>query len=1718
MKRDVYPSAKSLGWLLCASCMVIASAAIAHDGNPPMRLGLRVPVARSHASGLNRPGHPTARSHLPNAYFEENLGQTKATVKFLSRQGRSRVAIDEHGIAWSTRPIGTPHAPQIRLTWATSQSSHATLEGVAQTGGRTNYVLGNDPKRWILGARQYRTVREAGVYPGIDVVYRALQDKMRYDVQIKSHANPASIRMVIAGASSVTLGADGALHMKREGLSIDNRPPVAYQDIAGQRHPVNVTFRLMADNTVGFAVGRYDHTQALVIDPTVVFSSYIGGSQDDNAWSVGVTKNENLDDFVQGMSGDTATMLLDSVSTNLPVVGPSASYAGGTDEVFVVKLDGDGQNLIYATYIGGSDEDDGYSLATDKFGSAYLTGTTFSKDFPVLNAFQPASHSGAGISDAFLMKLDPRGVPMYSTYFAGHLGAQSFAVAVDRGGNAAMTGYTYDVVGGTDPGDFPVINAAQPTVHGTVGTSEAFVARFNATGQPVFSTFLGGDGQDTGLAVAYDQNGNVYTTGYTASNNQFVTGNALQSVCGSTATPCSPGENPEIADAFLAIHSAAGALEYTSYLGGSQFDAGNAVAVYQSTPTADAEVTVGGATYSPDFPVASAFQGSLLGPVNGFVSTFTVTPGYGVSVAASTYLGGSTYDSVYSAATDRWGNIYAGGITGSADFPLLNPLQSTFVGTDMAFIAVFQSPVAATNGQPGSQLRFSTFFGGSGASYVDGIAPDDFPFTTYSYTEPPNALTAGGGMYIALGSTSADFPVRRPIMQGIYSGGVYHGGNEGVVARIGLCNHMNALPTMQPAAMVALLPVPGKRPVDQRVYKISVSPDPSTKVPIDPKALKSMDELASQRSPHAPNNPRTHRALSVEWNQYTGTLRTAYFFDPLKFDPLPGEDDLQRAKRFVLSHPEWFRLTAKALERFNVYIRGRGVGTKYIDASGYVTLEQHFGDIPIYNSSRITVQFKGAAVSYVGGHYYPADQPPQTKPMLDVSQAFAAMRKHLPNWWKTADGKPSPHDGTTGPLTFAPTEGRPPSAKSADQNSSYTRISHVGMDFTDTLNANLVYFQIGADLHLGWHFTSQWLGGYRGTKNKTISWVEAIVDADNGEVLFAKTHMVDENLSTDTIPSFVAPRHTGNIIATRSHGPIQSYPFAIKSAAAPRSVQTTAQGTVFIPNPGVGMATVSLAGDPTASPDGWLDRFGSTFYSLGGNNACADDRSFAQPTPAAGTLPGYVNDINWRAYSPLAADGQFTYPWADAYRTSNGMDKTTDIDIALTNAFYWVNLAHDRFYALGFDEAHWNFQRRNFERDPATGITLNKGNDNVQIFVHYSADNFSTSDASFQNAPDGFRPHMDLYLGNTAPYTDFAVDGGTLLHEYAHGVTGRMIGNETTVGLASQDLQPRALSEGWSDFFAASILDDPVIGVYLSGNAQTGIRKYALDANPMTLATFCCDSQALTPEEQVYESELLWASTLWDLRSLLRQSYGDQVGTQMAEKIVIGSLNQLAIDTEEPPITVPPTPPFNPNIIQARVDLLQTANVEGATPGRLADYVLACRGMGRSATTTGTNDMMPMADYTLSDGSLCAGLSIFVTDDPDPVAVQSELTYTVTITNGSPVPGAAGTASDNTQVMFTVPAGLSNAVATPNQGTCGTASGNTVTCMLGTLAYGAQSGIVLAATPQTPGIITLQATVEGDIGGPNPGQPSASEDTTVCVPDLVFGNGFETTTPMVICQ
>jgi len=651
---------------------------------------------------------PSARAQLIKAYaelplrFELNRGQTDKQVKFLSH-GRGYALFltgTESVISFTDRPgeqCGTGlnlqgpqasgHAPpslavgdacrEVLRIGLVGANPTATVSGVGQLPGTANYFIGEDPRQWHTGIPIYAKVRYQDAYPGVDLVYYGNPRMLEYDFVVAPGVDPRVIRLSVQGQDELKLDAQGDLLLIKASRELRFHKPHLYQELHGARPTVSGRYVLEGSHQVSFQVASYDSSRPLIIDPVLSYSTYLGTANFDQGNGIAVDFNGHA--YVTGFTS----------SSSFPTTSGSLDTTNnGGHDAFVTKLNPRGSALVYSAYLGGSATDQGTAITVDPSGSAYITGQTFSSNFPTTAGALKSTYSGNG--DAFVSKLSAGGSSLvYSTYLGGSGLDEALGIAVDSGDDAYITGQTFST-------NFPTMSALQPS---NAGNQDAFVTELNAGGSLIYSTYLGGSGYDQGNAIAVDSSGNAYVAGYTSSTN-FPTANAIQGACAS----CS-----NVNDAFVAEISTNGTgLVYSTYLGGNGDDQGMGIAV-----DAQGNAFVTGFTFSTNFPTtAGVLQPSLLGTASAFVTQISTN---GTLLNYSTYLGASRFNYGQGIAVLN-GNAYVAGVTSSSSFPMVSPIQATKSGGPDAFVAELNATASA--------LIFSTFLGGSSFDQASAIAVD----------------------------------------------------------------------------------------------------------------------------------------------------------------------------------------------------------------------------------------------------------------------------------------------------------------------------------------------------------------------------------------------------------------------------------------------------------------------------------------------------------------------------------------------------------------------------------------------------------------------------------------------------------------------------------------------------------------------------------------------------------------------------------------------------------------------------------------------------------------------------------------------------------------------------------------------------------------------------------------------------------------------------------
>jgi len=631
-------------------------------------------------------------------------------------------SISNHGVSNRARKPAMQNNSVLRVRLLDADNK-AKVMGLNELPGRTNYFRGNDPSKWTTGVATFAKVQYSQVLKGIDLVYYGNQGQLEYDFVVAPGADTRLINLKFGGARNLRVDKQtGDLVLRVEQEEIRFHKPVAYQNEASEtRHLVAADYVIDSDS-VSFALGQYDRSKPLIIDPTLSYSTYLGGASNDYATSIAVDNSGSA--YVVGYTN----------SVNFPTTSGafqtacSGGCSGTTVDAFVSKLDPTGSFLVYSTYLGGSGNDYGNGVALDASGDAYIIGQTFSKNFPSTpGAFQTKCGAGNCASgEAFITELNSTGSGLiYSTYLGGSGATQGNAIVLDASGDAYVTGNTQSLT-------FPVTPGAFQTTCSCSGQPDVFVTQLNPNGSAlVYSTYLGGNKADVGYSIALDSSNNAYVVGYTGSTTFPTTVGAFQRTIGA-------GQ----AGFVTKLNSTGTALVYSTYLGGvSSLTTPCEACATAVTVDSLGDAYVCGLTAESNFPVTpGAYQTTFLGPTNGHDAFLTELNPAGSAPVFSTYLGGNGDSGSTGIGLDQSGNIWLKGNTKSKVFPVTpGAVQTTLGGAFDAFISEINPA--------GSDLLYSTYLGGSGTEYGGATH-----VLALDAQVPPNVYVTGY-------TNSTDYPV-----------------------------------------------------------------------------------------------------------------------------------------------------------------------------------------------------------------------------------------------------------------------------------------------------------------------------------------------------------------------------------------------------------------------------------------------------------------------------------------------------------------------------------------------------------------------------------------------------------------------------------------------------------------------------------------------------------------------------------------------------------------------------------------------------------------------------------------------------------------------------------------------------------------------------------------------------------------------------------------------
>jgi Putative Ig domain/Beta-propeller repeat len=683
---------------------------------------LAVPSVDAGPAGPSQaPSRPAAGPGATPLRLEANRGQSAPGVDLIARcRGYMAWILPTEVVFCLPRPgspraAGDPpgHRPEPMtadvLRMRLAQAESRPCETAGRLPGASNYLVGNDPAKWVIGAPSYANARYGDVWPGVDVTYRGEGRGLRFDFDVAPGADASAIALAFDGADAVEVDGSGALRVRMPVGDVVVSPPVAFETRGSGQRPVTARWTMRGGSRAGFDVADRDPGARLTIDPSVSYSTYFGGSSDDDSYGLGVDSSGNA-----YLAGTT-------VSTDLPTT--TGAYlmtkqqnSGSTvrRDAYCVKFNSTGSVLSYATYFGGTHDDYNYGLAVSASGNAYLQGMTYATDFPATSGAAETSMGASG-GALYVAKLNTSGTGLvYATFVNyGYIGQ---GIAIDSSGsayivakslgaagrlrvhklNASGSGYSYTsnqgvsgatweyatgiavdssgnayVTGYTDQSGFPTTNGAFQTTYGG-GGYDAFVLKLGSTGTLQYSTLLGGTDDDYAYGVAVDSSGRAHVVGATKSSN-FPTANAYQSTLGAPS------------GGFVTqLGSGGNSLGFSTFLSGTLGDGAAAVAL---GPTS---VYVVGGAHSTDFPVTSNAVQSSIASAAGADAFLTVLRSQG-SMEYSTYYGGDLGDNtaLQSVAVDSNGDAYVATTSYSIDFPTVSAYDTTRGGTIDATVTKF---------------------------------------------------------------------------------------------------------------------------------------------------------------------------------------------------------------------------------------------------------------------------------------------------------------------------------------------------------------------------------------------------------------------------------------------------------------------------------------------------------------------------------------------------------------------------------------------------------------------------------------------------------------------------------------------------------------------------------------------------------------------------------------------------------------------------------------------------------------------------------------------------------------------------------------------------------------------------------------------------------------------------------------------------------------------
>lgn len=659
-------------------------------------------------------GQIASAANISKSYFIENKGQWDNRAQFSARAhglnawiGAGEIICDFHSIApekksngklFSAKPENAerPTKKGSVVKMALKGAFRAPeIVGEGKLAAYHNYFIGDDPEKWASGVSLYERVRMKNVYDGIDLALYFEGGSLRYDFIVNPGGEPGEVSLAFEGAEKVETTPSGELLLQTRVGVVEHQKLFAYQNVEGRRRKVSCKF-VENGGEIKFKTGEYDRSKPLIIDP-LIYSTFIGSTNNDFPFAIQLDAQGAV--YVAGQ-----TWLGDYPTTTGAY---EETYSGGGSDIFVTKLNADGDELAYSTFVGGEVSEDARSIELCSGGEIIVGGVSSSDDFPTTSGAFDEEHNGG--DDGVVFKLSAEGDSLeYSTFIGGSGADKTLGIRIDSGENVYFAGESKS-------NDFPATSGAFDESYN--GETDAIFGKLNSGGATLaFASYLGGSGKDAALDVELDDAGSIFAGGYTESSDFPTTSGAYDETYG------------EMKDLFAAKFNSNGSqAEYSTYIGGSDDETAYCLALDDS-----GALFLAGDTWSSDYPTTSgAFDETYNDTDDAFVTKLNSN---GTGLVFSTFLGGANLEIAYDILVDGIGDVYLAGITWSDDFPVAgSPYQSDYAeGWD-----AFATKIYAD----GESLFYSTYLGGSNEDFAQGIAAD-----------------ARGNIYIVGRTYSDDFP------------------------------------------------------------------------------------------------------------------------------------------------------------------------------------------------------------------------------------------------------------------------------------------------------------------------------------------------------------------------------------------------------------------------------------------------------------------------------------------------------------------------------------------------------------------------------------------------------------------------------------------------------------------------------------------------------------------------------------------------------------------------------------------------------------------------------------------------------------------------------------------------------------------------------------------------------------------------------------------------